>query len=409
MKMLLARKEKQQYFIICISLYLFIFSSFFSNVLGIKIFNYLDELIGLVLLIIYLMNCILNDKIKIYRSLNIYVFGLFFIILIGIYSNIVYKIQPVKAIILDLIAFLKFFITLCAYYMFFYEVDLSKMKTKIATHIKIIINILVLCVILDYLFSIFSSYKRWGIPVITLFYGHSTTFGDICILLLCLLLYFRNEIKNYKLYVIAISICAIGTIRFKVFTSVILIYIIYMLTIKLKRKLTINKIIIISIIGILIAGTQIKLYFFSQETARSALLNTSFQISKDYFPVGTGFGTFASSASEKFYSSVYYQYNINTVYGLYGDNTKFISDIFWATLLGEFGILGMLVYLVMIINIFIQIQKLYKRNKEKYFLCISLYIYMIASTLSTSAFLSYSGVMLAFVIGVMLASKIDCK
>ena len=40
--------EKQQYKIIILSLYLFVFTLFFSNLLGMKIFNYFDEFIGII-------------------------------------------------------------------------------------------------------------------------------------------------------------------------------------------------------------------------------------------------------------------------------------------------------------------------------------------------------------------------
>lgn len=399
--------ERQKYEIIIISFYIFIFANFFSKILKLGVFDYFDESIGCILLVIYILNGALLGNIKIYRKLIIYILGCTVIVLIGIYSNIMYKIQPISAVILDLIAFLKFFIALCAYYTILKGIDIKNIEKKLAFHIKIISGILILLSVLDSIFKIFDQTTRWGFHVITLYYGHSTTFGDTCIFMMIFVIYLRKNIKYNKFYIIGLSICSLFTIRFKIIACVALIYIIYIFTIKLNKKLNIGWGMMISSVGILIAWRQIYTYFFSEklETARSALLSASLKIASDYFPIGTGFGTFASSASEKFYSSIYYKYNLNIVYGLNGKNTTFISDIFWPTLFGELGVLGTIVYILMLVVLFFQIQRLYRLNIEKYFVSLSIYIYMIASTLSTSAFLSASGVMMGFGISIILASK----
>lgn len=405
--MKITRKEKQQYNIIIISLYLFIFSSFFSNKLDIKVFNYFDELIGIFLFFMYISECLIKGRIIIYNNFTKYIIGLSVLVIEGLFSNIIYEIQPAQAVILDLIACLKFFFTLGMYYIILRGIRLQDISKKLAFHIKFIVKLILFLSILDYLFQIFDSQTRWGLPVLTLFYGHSTTFGDVCIFLIMLVLFFKDHIIGYKIYALGLSICSLATLRFKIVASMMLIYIIYYFVIKLGRKLTINRIFIIAITGVLIVSKQIQLYFFTTdvETARSALLSASFKILIDYFPIGTGFGTFASSASEKFYSQVYYQYNLYNVYGLHGDNTTFISDIFWPTIIGQFGFIGIITYIMLLIFLFVSIQKVYNEKKSRYFVLISLFIYMIMSTLSTSAFLSASGVMIAFGMSLMLTSK----
>lgn len=403
----LTKTEKKQYNLIIVSLYLFIFSYFFSNQLNISFFNYIDDITWIFLLCIYLSESIKNGKIKIYTNLFKYFIVILIFVVSGLISNEIYKIQPINAVFLDIIANVKFFFTLGIYYVMFLRLDLNKLKNRLVFNIRLITISILFLSILDYLFHIFSSKTRWGIPILTLFYGHSTTFGDICIFLMIIILFFKNNIKEYRIYIVGLTICSIATIRFKIITSVFIIYMIYIFVMKLKKKITISKILTMSIIGIVIAFKQIEFYFFmpGNLSARNALLVSSFKIMKDYFPIGTGFATFASSASEKFYSDVYYKYNLYTVYGLHGDNTSFISDIFWPSIIGQFGIIGIILYIIMLIFLLHSIQKIYNDNLEAYFAAISIYFYMIISTLSTSAFLSASGVMFAFWLALMLAYK----
>ena len=61
--------------------------------------------------------------------------------------------------------------------------------------------------------------------------------------------------------------------------------------------------------------------------------------------------------SGKNYSPVYALYGINNVYELSQNRTSFISDTFWPMIIGQFGYLGTLCYLICIILIYRDIQK----------------------------------------------------
>ncbi len=88
----------------------------------------------------------------------------------------------------------------------------------------------------------------------------------------------------------------------------------------------------------------------NSQTARIALTNTSFKIAKDKFPLGVGYGQFASPMSRDYKSNVYKEYRINKVWGL--TNTKgaanFMCDTFWPMILGETGVIGLICYLCLL-------------------------------------------------------------
>lgn len=68
-------------------------------------------------------------------------------------------------------------------------------------------------------------------------------------------------------------------------------------------------------------------------------------IFKDYIPFGSGLGTFATNAAAKYYSPLYYKYNLSNVWGLSPDFNVFVADAFYPTL-AEFGLVGLFFFLV---------------------------------------------------------------
>ena len=66
--------------------------------------------------------------------------------------------------------------------------------------------------------------------------------------------------------------------------------------------------------------------------ARFVLYATSFDILKDYFPFGSGLASFATHASGEYYSGIYEEYEIDTVWGLSKTYHKFIADTYYPSL-----------------------------------------------------------------------------
>jgi len=80
-------------------------------------------------------------------------------------------------------------------------------------------------------------------------------------------------------------------------------------------------------------------------TARSALYYTSMLIARDHFPLGTGLASFASHASKLYYSPVYQEYGLATMYGLSAHDPEYITDTYWPMVLGEGGVVCLIGYL----------------------------------------------------------------
>lgn len=78
----------------------------------------------------------------------------------------------------------------------------------------------------------------------------------------------------------------------------------------------------------------------SDTSARALLLDTANEISRHYFPLGGGFGTFGSEASRAIYSPLWREYGLSSLWGFQPGAAQFATDASWATVLGESGVLG---------------------------------------------------------------------
>ena len=76
----------------------------------------------------------------------------------------------------------------------------------------------------------------------------------------------------------------------------------------------------------------------NDELARPMTYKTSLRILWDYLPFGSGMGSFACNGAWKYYSPLYYEYNLNQVWGL-NEGGGFICDAYYPTL-AQFGIVG---------------------------------------------------------------------
>jgi hypothetical protein len=134
--------------------------------------------------------------------------------------------------------------------------------------------------------------------------------------------------------------------------------------------------IVILLVGVLLFGTvfavektvitkQVATYTSSEATARARLYSTGNRIASDDFPLGAGFGRFASYASRKYYSPVYQQYGLNRVYGLSREYPKYIDDVSWPSVIGETGYGGLGLYVLGLLLVIVALIRRLRRTAAK--------------------------------------------
>ena len=152
------------------------------------------------------------------------------------------------------------------------------------------------------------------------------------------------------------------------------------------------------------ASYKLRFYYIELrgKSARSVLSQTALQIMNDYFPIGTGFGTYSSHVTIKTYSPVYYIYGFENTIELNPDTSRALfDDVFWPIIIGQTGILGIISYLSMIGNSFAKIIR--RKDNAFYLPSIICLLYLLISSTSETAFNNPMSIPFAAVIGMGLA------
>ena len=93
---------------------------------------------------------------------------------------------------------------------------------------------------------------------------------------------------------------------------------------------------------LMVTWTRFDAYYVSgldnDALARPMTYKTSLRMLVDYWPFGSGMGSFACNGAWKYYSPLYYKYNLNGIWGL-DEGGGFICDAYYPTL-AQFGMVG---------------------------------------------------------------------
>ncbi len=217
------------------------------------------------------------------------------------------------------------------------------------------------------------------------------------IYLCCGLLFLTQRMKAYALiaFVLLFMLIKESVIR-KCFS--------FVKKTKIKKRYFVPAIFGVAIVLIFVFGKRFQTYLsWGMSSARIALYVVAVKISFDFFPFGSGFGTFASFLSGKYYSTIYDIYGISRVTGLRREYYGFMSDTFWPWVLGEFGILAFLGYLALIVRLIVrQFSRIKAYDKMVAFL--SLWLYALVASTSEAFFTNATGVALALFLSLYIGT-----
>ena len=163
---------------------------------------------------------------------------------------------------------------------------------------------------------------------------------------------FTEETKRNKYIALAIVLTGLLAPKFK-FIGEVVCFIALLFYIKerfdFKSSKTVVYVVLIMAIVIAFTWTKFDAYYVSgwnnAELARPMTYKTSLKILWDYFPFGSGMGTFASWGAAVHYSPLYYQYHLNNIWGLQPGFNAYIADAFYPTL-SQYGIVGVFLFFI---------------------------------------------------------------
>lgn len=382
--------------IILVLLLLFMFNGAIINTY--PIFAYIDDF-AIIAIILATIIKIIKDKGKLRLEKNEKNILLCYILIymLGILGNISSQFQNNKiAILLDMLSWTKFFI---AYICLVNIINPKRVDAYYDYLIKIGKILIIIGVILEILnlftdIKLVDGYEKYGLKAFSLG-GHPAFTSAILAGFTSILLV---EPKRNKIWIIFGLLLAAATLRSKAIAYVCLV--IYAL-IFLRKNINIIKILMLGILVIAVGWTQIQYYFLNENATRARALNISLKIATDYFPTGSGFASFGTNMSGKYYSKAYEKYGLSERWGFTEENYSYVSDGGWATIIAQFGYIGTIIFLCMLIFLILSIKdRVYGKNN--YIVpYIALIGYVLISSTNETAFSSnyavFYGILLAII------------
>lgn len=261
-----------------------------------------------------------------------------------------------------------------------YKFDDKQIITLIDTIVKFVLIIDCISILETYIFRTAVLDKRL-IGTSIFWFQYLASFNNQA-LVLSLALFRISDKKKYLYMALLFALYAILTLQLKTYIGLLVILLCYQLVYNQKniviRLVRILPVTILAFVGLMQidlistkVNTYVDLYYLHTDgIARNELYNASIQIAVDKFPLGTGQGTFGSMPVNMYDSRVYYDYHIDNVYGLskYHD-VNFKMDTHWSSILGENGVLGTILYLLLFIHPIRYVSR-YKNNFRDYYFII---------------------------------------
>lgn len=366
-----------------------------------NVFKYYDEMLALVGLILA-FTYFIGKNYYISREYSNVVVIIFAFGVVGLLSNIVYRYQPVRYVMIDLWANMKFFLTIfLGYYLADgIPIDCIKKSGHLVGKAGTMI-LFTFCLIDRFITPIGLSEVRHGIRSLRLFYEHPTYLAGATVYLMTLLTVFYQK-ENVKYMVMDLAMLML-TMRSKAIVAAgVYCLLIYYIGIR-KRHLKISSIILGVSLIVIAAWKQIYYYYIRYEgqSARSILTMTSFRILKDYFPLGTGFATYASDSAYKNYSPVYVNYGFLHL-GEVAPTSFFLNDTFWPIIMAQTGFIGILLYISVLLFLLKKCFEMESYSIKIYIGSLFIFCYLFISSTSEPAFNNSIAIPLAILFGVML-------
>ena len=251
---------------------------------------------------------------------------------------------------------------------------------------KVFITVSFILAVINIVIPIFpTSDFRYFMNSIQLFYGHPTTLAIASITAVSVIITKQSIVRGKKdmIYIVLGLMVTCFTVRSKAIAGALCIAFIYLYFVKFKIK---NKLIAgasVMVIGFITGYDQIAFYFggyskYDNNFVRERLLLDSGRIANRFFPVGSGFGTFASNIAAEHWSTLYNEYNY--VYG------PFLSDSFWPIVVAQTGWIGLGVFIFILTTYLIRIITFQNVNIYLFWAGLSIMCYELICSVAESAF-----------------------
>lgn len=319
-------------------------------------FSYYDEILAVSSLLSLFFSMAMR-KSRFTREMKIALCLLFAIVVIGLFGNFLSGIvSDTFFILVDILACSKFFIIYFALKSILGNT--SYFVSYMVRESKVLLVLMLACLVINQFVDIGMTYEmRYGLKAFQFVFIHPTHM--VTLSLACMAFIYSDASNGWKKYIgIALVLMAMSLrSRWVALALVIVLIIIFV-----KKGSTRAPFVVIgvgSVSAFLVGQAQMSVYYGSaSESARGHLMTTALSVFQNFFPLGAGFASFGSGVTKTIYSPLYYQYGLQNVYGLAPNNPSYLTDTFWPVVLAQFGFLGLIIWLLLLIMLVVDFYRL---------------------------------------------------
>lgn len=395
--------------------YIFIlFINVFSN--AFPVLTYADELTAALLVFIAVYKIIRNPAVILKLNRQELTLPLAFaaFMLVGVCGTLIYGVQPsTVAIVKDIISISKMFMAfICCPIVFEYTDRRSILKrlVTVSKGVSWAIAVGAVVTVLSKYGNLDNGELRHGVRVFQFFFPHPTMLVLSLVVICCV--FIADSMRKNWFYISICVLSMIATMRDKVFLSVIAVacafavYFVYQRFGKKSIKYMIGVAAVGSAAAIAVSGKKIMEYIeYGMNAARPAMYAVGLDVAVDYFPFGSGFASFGSWLSGEYYSPLYSQYGISSVYGISPDNYTYIADVYWPQIYAQYSFIGLIIYGFMLYLIGRSLFERYRENRNALFALLTIGLYMLVSSVVEAVFTNDSAMIFAILTSLLIGGQ----
>ncbi len=390
------RLHKKRIWMVLLFVYLWLQSAVTHNLQGVlrTVSNYAAEGIVAVLLIMTIYVAI-TRRIRLLPVELVLLIGYAVFVVFGVISSIVYWMQSWTIAVMDLFVcsrfVLMYFITRI---LVTEETDRDQLLLDLAGVCRFFAVVTALLALHDLVMSpFFRQFEfRYFMRSMALFFPHPTYMAHACLTGAAVLMAANGKETRKPIYrrnmfcILLLALLMCVTLRVKAIAGAACILIFYFILIRWKVRSNGLLIGAGGGLALFIGIDQFNFYFKNtnaEDIVRAKLHVDAIDLAGRYFPFGTGFGTFGSSAAATHYSPLYYELGYTSINGGTG---RFLSDSFWPTVIAQTGWIGTIGFLGVIVCFLILIFRAKKTHNYMFWSMLSLMAYLVITSVAESAF-----------------------
>jgi hypothetical protein len=360
----------------------------FYDVIG---FKYIDEILILLISVFFLFFRTNTGFKKEDKELFVFI-G---IILFYLVYSIIKSITILPAILSDLQQQIKpFLVFYCTYNL---GTQFNKSQRKITVSICLVISAILGLVILS--------------GNINVFFMHPTNLASASIIVSYTYFFFSEREKRnivIMFFILSLGLFSLRSKFYGEYVCTIAILFFIKSQIKISIKSIIAGIILVSVV-LFFAWSKFNFYFvegISEDIARPVLYKNAINILNDYFPLGSGFGTYGNEASRNYYSPLYFKYEMDNVWGLSPDMDRFVADTYYPTL-SQFGYVGIVLFICFWKRVYNRVRNKLKVDYDmiSYKMSLLIIIIVFIESVADTAIISNRGVGMMMLLAYIITLK----